>query len=119
MLKLAYQQKKLDAVNAELAALGEGALAEVTSILASSNISEEAFDEIMEKLNALKITPEGVAKAKAKAEAEVNKDLGAMEKTMEQGKPVTPEQTQKAEKSGAKLEKIRARFKEARENTTL
>ena len=117
--QLAYQQKRLDAVNAELAALSEGALAEFTSILASSNISEEAFDEIMEKLNTLKITPEGVAKAKAKAEAEVNKDLGAMEKTMEQGRPVTPEQAQKAEKSGAKLEKIRARFKEARENTTL
>ena len=117
--QLAYQQKRLDAVNAELAALGEGALAEFTSILASSNISEEAFDEVMEKLNTLRITPEGVAKAKAKAEAEVNKDLGAMEKTMEQGRPVTPEQTQKAEKSGAKLEKIRARFKEARENTTL
>lgn len=114
-----YQQAKIDAWKKQLEANEAMALTEVTSILASSNISEEAFDEIMEKLNTLKITPQGVAKAKAKAEAEVNKNLGAMEKTMEQGRPVTPEQTQKAEKSGAKLEKIRARFKEAGENATL
>ena len=110
--QLAYQQKALDKINAQLSALKEEALEEVTHILISSNISESTFEEIMEKLNSLKITPEGVAKAGAKREAEVEKSLNDMEKTMERGGKVTPEQAKRAEGAAAKLNKLKDRFKE-------
>ena len=99
--QLAYQQKALDKVNAQLAALKEEALAEFTSILASSNISESSFDEIMEKVNSLVQKPEAkkiVGKEHRKRYEEL---LNLMQKKGDYSKEVQDE----AQREGTKADK--------------
>ena len=112
-----YYGNKLKSIENQLGA--NEALITALDMIAASTISEEAFMDIMEKLNSLKITPEGVAKAGAKRESAVNQALGEMEKTMERGGKITPQQTKRAEEAGAKLERFRAKFNEHPKDSSL
>ena len=99
--QLAYQQKALDKVNAQLAALKEEALAEVTSMLSSSNISESAFEEIMEKINSLVQKPEAKEIVGKKHREKYEKLLDMMQKKGNYSKEVQAE----AQSEGTKAEK--------------
>ena len=96
--QLAYQQKRLDAINAQIAALGECALAEFTSILASSNISEEAFDEIVETLKMKKGAKEVVKAKNQKKFGEIMEIIRT--------KGANPQLIAAALKAGGKVERL-------------
>ena len=112
-----YYGNKLRDIESKLGA--NEALTTALDMIAASTISEEAFMDIMEKISSLKITPEGVAKAGAKREAEVNKTLGDMERTLERTGKVNPQQAKRAEEAGARFEKFKERFKECSKKSSL
>lgn len=105
-----YYGNKLKAIKSQLGESANEAFETALELIASSNISESAFMDIMEVLNTLKITPRGLKRSLSNCEADTLKVADDMEKTLEKGFKVTPQQIQRIKKNDKKYKKLKDRL---------
>ena len=113
-----HQQANIDAwkkqLGEQLGTEKASALVEFTKLLANSTISEEAFDEIIEKCN-LGYDENSINKAIKRSEGNENEDLNKMNSFVEQGKPIPAALETKAltdQDRTSKLKKFREVYKQ-------